>query len=206
MKKELEAIVFDIDGVLLDHEYEDKHNWLDKIEHDLNISRDLIENLHKNAQRWKELSLGNDRVEKYFKEFVDNNNITRVSYLQLLNYFINNDTFSRNYMFEEVEKLKNKGYKLYIGTHQVPEKGERLWFVEDFKKYFIKMFTSYDVGFLKSNIGFFDKISNELGIEKNKIMLIDDKQKNVDTAIQAGWQGYTYKTFDDIKKNLFDNL
>ena len=45
-----------------------------------------------------------------------------------------------------------------------------------------------------------------MGIEKNKIMLIDDKQKNVDTAIQAGWQGYTYKTFEDIKKNLFDKL
>lgn len=202
----LEALVFDIDGVLLDHEYEDKHNWLDKIENDLNIRRDLIEKLHKDAARWKELSLGKDKIEKYFKEFVENNNITRVSYLQLLNYFVNNDTLSRGYIFEEIKKLKNKGYKLYIGTHQVPEKGERLWFIEDFRKYFIKMFTSYDVGFLKTDVGFFEKISNEIKINKDKTMLIDDKQKNVDTAIRAGWQGYTYKTFEDIKENLFDKL
>ena len=202
----IKALVFDIDGVLLDHEYEDKHNWLDNIEKDLNISRDLIEKIHKNASRWKELSLGRDKAEQIFKDFIEENNITRVSYLQLLNYFINNDTASRNYMFEEIKTLKQKGYKLYIGTHQVPEKGERLWFIENFKDYFIKMFTSYEIGYLKSDVNFFHKVAEEIGENSSEIIMIDDKKKNVDTAIEAGWQGYLYTTFLNIKENLFNKL
>lgn len=202
----MKALVFDIDGVLLDHEYDKGHNWLDEIENDLMISRDLIEKIHKDSQQWKQLSLGNDNIEKYFDSFVAENNITRVSAMQLINYFINRDTKSRNYMLEEVKKLKNKNYKLYIGTHQVPEKGQRLWFIESFSDYFLDMFTSYNIGYMKSEVEFFNEVSERIGIEKSETILIDDKQKNVDTAISAGWQGYLYESFDKIKSELFERL
>ena len=138
--------------------------------------------------------------------FVAENNITRVSAMQLINYFINRDTKSRNYMLEEVKKLKNKNYKLYIGTHQVLEKGQRLWFIENFNDYFLDMFTSYNIGYMKSEVEFFNEVSERIGIEKSETILIDDKQKNVDTAISAGWQGYLYESFDKIKSELFERL
>lgn len=202
----MKALIFDIDGVLLDHENDIGHMWSEKIENDLIIPRDLIEEIHKDSKQWKSLSLGQDKVEEYFKNFVAEHNITRVSAMQLLHYFINNDTRSRNYMFEEVKKLREKNYKLYIATHQVPEKGQRLWFIEDFNKYFLDMFTSYNIGYLKSDVEFFDEVSKIIGIEKSETILIDDRKKNVDTAIKAGWNGYLYESFDKIKKELFDKL
>lgn len=202
----MKALIFDIDGVLLDHEDQNGHKWLDKIENDLMISKDLIEQIHKDSRQWKLLSLGQYQVEKYFDEFIEKNNISRISSKQLLHYFIKNDTFSRDYMFEEIKNLKEKHYQLYIATHQVPEKGQRLWFIENFNKYFIEMFTSYDIGYLKTDVEFFDKISEKIQIDKKDTILIDDKKSNVDTAIKAGWQGYLYESFDKIKVDLFDKL
>lgn len=202
----LKALVFDIDGVLLDHENEKGHDWTINIENDLNISKETVEQLHKNAKQWHNLSLGQDKVEEYFAKFLEEHNITKINAMQLVNYFINNDTNTRYYMFDEVKKLTDKNYQLYIGTHQIPEKGQRLWFIEDFNKYFIKMFTSYTIGYMKHELQFFEKITNELNLLPNEIMLIDDKKKNVDTAIKAGWQGYLYTTFEDIKENLFNRL
>ena len=38
----LKALVFDIDGVLLDHESKKGHDWTRNIENDLNISKDIV--------------------------------------------------------------------------------------------------------------------------------------------------------------------
>ena len=81
-----------------------------------------------------------------------------------------------------------------------------MWFIENFNDYFLDMFTSYNIGYMKSEVEFFNEVSERIGIEKSETILIDDKQKNVDTAISAGWQGYLYESFDKIKSELFERL
>lgn len=207
--KGINTILFDIDGVLLDHEDCNGHNWCREFKNDFNIPVEVIEQLHKNAAKWKELSLGKIQLENYLKDFLSEHNINTVNALQLVSYISNHDICTRKYMFEEVAKIKERcgnKYKLCIATHQEPNKADRLWYVEGYKNYFDGMYTSYGVGHLKTEIEFYNVISNDLGIKNNQMMLIDDKQKNVDTAKSAGCDGYLYTTFEDIKHNLFDTL
>ncbi|MDR1499090.1 MAG: hypothetical protein LBS34_02270, partial [Rickettsiales bacterium] len=81
---EIKALVFDIDGVLLDHEDEEGHRWLEVVENDLMLPRELIEKIHKDVQRWRLLTLGTDKIEEYFSDFILENNITRINSMQLL--------------------------------------------------------------------------------------------------------------------------
>ena len=64
-------------------------------------------------------------------------------------------------MIKEIEILRNKHkYQICIGTHQEPNKGEYLWNNKELKNHFDYFFTSYNVGFLKTDDGFYEKISN----------------------------------------------
>lgn len=204
---DLKAIVFDIDGVILDHQIGNNYLWLRNIKKDFNVSPDVIKKLHNDVESWKFLSLGKIKLIDYLNDFLKKENISNISGAELVQYFVKNDDNIRNYMIKEIDILRNKHkYQICIGTHQEPNKGEYLWNNKELKNHFDYFFTSYNVGFLKTDDGFYEKISNILKLKNEEILLIDDKKKNVDRAISCGWNGYLYTTFDDIKNNLFSSL
>ena len=204
--KNLKCFIFDIDGVLLDHISNNRHEWINNADKDLNIPKDTLEKIHKNVSEWKNISLGKSELKDYLDNFVKDENIRRTTSRQIMHYFVKHDTHIRQYMLNEIVKIKQKGYKICIGTHQAPEKGSRLWSIEKLNTYFDNYITSYDIGFLKSEIGFYSSVEKMLNFKSNELILIDDTQKNIDTAINAGWNAYLYTTFEDIKSDLFLKL
>lgn len=204
---DLKAIVFDIDGVILDHQIGSNYLWLRNIGRDFGASANVIKKLHSDVESWKLLSLGKIKLVDYLNEFLKKENIFNISGDELARYFVKNDDNIRDYVIKEIDILRNKHkYQICIGTHQEPNKGEYLWNNKELKNHFDYFFTSYNIGFLKTEDGFYKKISDILELKNKEILLIDDKGKNVEKAISCGWNGYLYTTFDDIKNNLFNIL
>ena len=134
--KNLKCFIFDIDGVLLDHISNNRHEWINNADKDLNIPKDTLEKIHKNVSEWKNISLGKSELKDYLDNFVKDENIRRTTSRQIMHYFVKHDTHIRQYMLNEIVKIKQKGYKICIGTHQAPEKGSRLWSIEKLNTYF----------------------------------------------------------------------
>ena len=70
------------------------------------------------------------------------------------------------------------------------------------------LFFSYEYGMRKPDINFYKKIQEKLPFKKEDILFLDDKEKNVETAREFGWNSYvvTGLELDKIKKYVEDFL
>lgn len=203
----LKALIFDIDGVILDHKTNNEYLWLRNIKNDFGVPADVIKELHYDKDSWKLLSLGRLSLKDYFTIFLAKKRINTITSKQLVKYLITHDNNIRQYMLDEVDKIRKlKKYKICIGTHQEPNKGMFLWNHEKLKLHFDYFFSSYIIGHLKTEKEFYSKIGDILKLDPSEIMLIDDNQDNLKVAKECGWNTYLYTTFDDIKSNLFEKL
>ena len=70
------------------------------------------------------------------------------------------------------------------------------------------LFFSYEYGLRKPNKEFFKRIQEELPFEKENILFLDDKEKNVEAAKEFGWNSYvvTGLELDKIKEYVEEFL
>lgn len=205
--KGIKAIVFDVDDVLLNGQDSDgNHLWQKNAERDLGISREFIQSFFFNdIEPWIRAMSGDGNMFSIIDKHVVENDLN-VSTQQIVDYLLENDVHKVPEMFGVVELLHEKGYDLYLGTHQVPERADYLW-ENVFKAMpFKKMYASCYVGCAKNNTEFFKRVRNDIGIPAQDLLFIDDKKLNAETAIEAGWRGYRHenykKTYDEVFKGL----
>jgi HAD superfamily hydrolase (TIGR01509 family) len=61
---------------------------------------------------------------------------------------------------------------------------------------------SFEKGFAKPQAKAFEAVAEELGVELEECVLIDDQERNVTGAREAGMQAILYKDVDQLKKEL----
>ena len=63
---------------------------------------------------------------------------------------------------------------------------------------------SYKLGFMKPSRGFFEKLCEQFGIEKEEAVLIDDTQENIKGAEDFGIRGHLFRGTAGLKEFLKD--
>jgi len=204
----VKTIVFDVDGVLLEGRNPDgSYKWQENVEEDLGIkSHWMGEDLFGNESEIVNLLKGKVEFEDLFEKFRKKHNLN-LDIEVFLKYWLDNDFKVEEQILSIVRKLKNKGYRLFLGTNQPIVRGEYFWKQKIFNSLFEKIFIPYYVGgYSKPEKEFYDFIEKETGIEKQDFLFIDDVIKNVEAAVSNGWQGYHYvgyeKGYEDIFKEL----
>ena len=97
-------------------------------------------------------------------------------------------------MAELLEKLKNKGYKLYVLSNfstDFQEVINRNKF--DFFKLFDGVFVSALHHTVKPEREIYAKFLSEYGLKAEECFFIDDKEENVEGAINAGMNGFVFR-------------
>lgn len=203
----VKAIIFDMDGVLFDTEpyyFERRKRFLDS--QGISIShmspKDFIGgNLQ---QVWHQL-LGEhfqaaqvQAISDDYEEFKKNN---PVPYTELL--------FPK--IKETLQQLTEKNIKLALASNSSPSDVQRAIASCQLKDYFDYVLTAKDVDNPKPAPDIYLKVGHLLGLPKNEIWVIEDSQKGISAAKEAGYQVYGIKDYrygidQDQADHIIDNI
>lgn len=120
----------------------------------------------------------------------------------LMNYrYVYLDNFQPRDGMIEIIKQVRKYYDLGIFSDQTN------WIYElndkyGFFKYFKYKFISFDLGTTKHEMNLYSIPTKRTGIKPENILLIDDKQKVIDRATEAGLKGYRFTSIEKCTKYL----
>ena len=113
-----------------------------------------------------------------------------------------NDVFTIDGMLNIVEKLKNKGYKLYLLSNTA----QSFYEYKDnipIMQYFNGIFTSSDCGYLKPDKEIYFAFLDKFKLNASECYFVDDMSANVETALELGMNGSAFSgNVNELAENL----
>ena len=191
----IKNIIFDLGGVIL----EDKTNTFLK---DLNIDKDIYDQLNIFFDNWQEMDLGNCTLEEKYSS-CNYSSIINDKYKEYLIYYYKYRKIN-NELLNIIDKLKMNNYNVYILSDNNKEAFEYYMSNNLFNNidgYVI----SYEYKTLKRDGKLFDILLNKYNLKGNECYFIDDSLININEAKKHGINCYLYNNNDDLYKNMISN-
>jgi len=183
----IRAIAFDCFGVLLD-DY--GHNWVNESD----LSPDVKTKLHELFRKRDIGELAND--DEYYERVGEIADVDP----ELLRAREHGVSPIEPMLFSYIKNQLAPRYKLYIASNASAHLLRELLQKEHFAGIFEYVFVSSEIGVIKPQPGFYAQILSSVSVSAEEILFVDDRQRNVDGAIEAGMQGYAYAGFTQFKQ------
>lgn len=204
-------IFFDVDGVLVDGWHDNpelRKPWSASIEVDLGVDLAEFEKQFFVTKRSELGSLmdacvgGHRDLKEALTEVLPHVGYTG-NVDDFVRYWFEKDSNVSNEVFDLVDTLQSiPGMELFIATGQEHHRAAYLWNELEFSKHFTDMFYSADLGFLKSDIRFYESINARLGITAGgQSLFFDDREDVVKTARLSGWDAAAFNSAADIRSH-----
>jgi epoxide hydrolase-like predicted phosphatase len=124
----------------------------------------------------------------------------KISKEEIQRIFLN--SYILNYpMLELAEKLKKK-YKLVLLTNNYEDMFDFIKSKYKLEKYFDYLFSSSGIKDKKPNKGIYQFIIEQLKINPREAIFIDDKEKNIEGASEAGFNAIKFESIEKLIKAL----
>lgn len=198
MGQTVSNVIFDVGNVLIDFCWEKTCEML-------HFSRDIIDAFEKNmilTDVWDMLDEGTISLEYAILRFIE----AMPQYENEVRLFWEHaDTFVEeyDYAFELIKELKEKGYKVYLLSNYPLDMYKLHW--PAFR--FFELVDGYIVSAVeklrKPDIRIYKLLCERYGLEPSACVFFDDRQINVDAAIEVGMQGILFES-DETVKQYFD--
>lgn len=192
-----ENIVFDVGGVLL------SYRWFDAITEagcTPEEARELGPKLFEDPC-WRELDLG---IRPYF-EVVNEFAAKYPEYTSVITEFlteVKRMPIGRPAVWEEVHRLKEKGYKLYIlsnySEYMIKNHTENLPFVQDMDGGIV----SYMVHVNKPDKGIYEALFKKYDLNPSECLFFDDREENIEGAKKCGMDGIVVTSEEFLVEEL----
>ena len=106
-------------------------------------------------------------------------------------------------MIDYIQSLRQKGILCYLSTNNEKYRTEYLWNEVGLKQSLDGLFSSCYVGHLKAQINFWEEVyKNFSTIQKNQVLVLDDKQSAINSALQFGFKAEFFKSLPDFKLDM----
>ncbi|MBO3697885.1 HAD family phosphatase [Roseivirga sp. E12] len=200
---EIDAIVFDLGGVILDLHIERTYQAFAGLG---DLSLEEVKQLS-NLDFFKQYETG-DIDDPTFRahlreelEFKGAEDILDEAWNAMIGPIAKNK-------FELLDQLSST-HKLYLmsNTNEIHMKrilriANHISSEKHFYKYFDKVFLSCEVGERKPNVGFYEHLMHETDLAPDRTLFIDDLEENITTAKNLGWKGHHLKPDESIVELL----
>jgi putative hydrolase of the HAD superfamily len=97
-----------------------------------------------------------------------------------------------------VRALRKRGHVCALGTNQEKHRAAYMRHEMGLAEEFDHIFVSCELGAAKPDGAFFGRVAEHLGSPASEICLIDDSERNVIGAKQAGWSALWYRDMTDL--------
>ena len=191
-------IILDIGGVICDEGY---GNLAKKLKIKEEQAKEIAQIVY--GENFKKCILGkldiNEHIETLQKKYPKLKNE--------IEYILNPKNYKETFpiiqkTLDEILKMKNKGYKLFILSNITKESFEYLKSRIEIEKNFNGGVYSFQEGMRKPSEEFYEVLIKKYNLKKEECIFFDDKQKNVDIGNSLGIKSIKFNTVEDIKNNL----
>lgn len=190
---QLEAVVFDFDGVLNRNYDRDGFVWSRNLAQDFGIdAREFAKTIF--DEKFRGVLSGEvdlcDIVAKVLPSLGCN-----CPAPEFLTYWFERDLALCDEMLQLVADIKSMGASCFVGTNNERHRATFIW-DRVLTGRVDGIFASGPMGVAKPDPGFFNHIQSELKItDPSRLLLIDDMGENVTAAKRAGWRTIQYGDF-----------
>lgn len=188
------AILFDLDGVVITS---NGKRFSERLSEKLSISIETISEFF--ASDFRECSFGRadlkEKIAPYLVKWGYDGSVD-----DLLKFWFENEGTPNKEVLEIVTNLRLKGIKCFVATRQEKYRKEYLLNSVGLKEKFDGIFCTCDIGYDKSEKGYWDYVFKELNLKPEEIMFFCDSKKNIDTAKSFGICAYFYEDVDFLKE------
>jgi putative hydrolase of the HAD superfamily len=128
-----------------------------------------------------------------------------VSSRELVDYWFAHDAALDERLLADLSAARADGFEAHLATVQEHHRARHLWEALGLREHFSAMHYAADVGFRKSEAGFYDVVQRRTGLAAHLHCLIDDSQDNVDAARGAGWRAFHWRPtsrLTEVLRNL----
>lgn len=196
----IKAIIFDVDGVLIDLTIEKAKYQLQR---DWGITPEQTEPFFTNefiACLKGEADL-KESVAPYLQTWGWNDSINAY-----LDYWFESQKDINKELIAEIQLLKNKGYKIYVATNQEKHRAEYLSHKLGFGEIFDGFYSSSQIGEIKNEPTFFRRLLEQIKLKPSEVLFWDDGVSHVESAKSIGIKSELYTDFKKFKKTMENYL
>lgn len=121
----------------------------------------------------------------------------------LLQYWFKSEHYRDEEVIKSIQQLRERGIACHFSTNQEKYRMEYMKKEMGFGSVFDQFFSSADLGYKKPDVKFWETIFERLQpIDKDNVLVWDDKIENVNSAVAFGFQTELYKDYGSYKKKM----
>lgn len=179
-------IIFDFDGVLVRSRKRNKSFlWQEYIERDLGISPEIMAKIF-DQPRWNDIISGRLEFKKQLEETFQKAQV-KVKVNDFIDYWLSNDLNWYPETLAFADEMSQGGHQVCIATNQDKIRTNYILEQEKISQRFERLISSCDLGVCKPSPEFYLRLIDELDARRaEQIIIVDDGQKNIETATKVG--------------------
>lgn len=190
-------IIFDVGGVLLDYDWQGAMVKAGaKVDNVVSLGRKLLDD-----PVWKEFDLGirpyDDVMDELCNKYSEHSEIIR--------YFlthVENMPLPRPKVWEEVHRIKEKGYRLFILSNYCQKMFDCHAGTRPFIKDMDGIMVSYMVHVNKPDAGIYEALLEKYNLNPKESIFFDDKEENTEAARRLGIDAVTITSEECLLEEL----
>ncbi len=193
----IKNVIFDIGNVLTNYRW--REFMQDKGYNDEQIERLAKATVYDPA--WNEFDRGIYEEEEIYQAFIKNDPEIE-DWIRSTFADVNGLVTKRDFAIPWIEDLKSKGYKVYYLSNFSEKADRECSDAIDFIPHMDGGFLSYKVKLIKPDHKFYELLLSTYNLVAEECVFIDDVQKNIDAAREAGINAIQYKDYEQVKEDL----
>jgi putative hydrolase of the HAD superfamily len=198
----IQALMVDVDGVLVDGRPEDGRHWHASVAEDLGFASDT---LHEQffAPYWENIVLGRAGLMEHLTTALQKI-APHVSPAKFVSYWFERDSRLAAPLLQELSLVRSAGIRVYLATNQEHLRAAYLMEKLGLAEHVDGIFYSAHLGAKKPDMKFFAKVQAAVGLRGEETLLIDDSRQNIEAALKGGWQAlhWTKHSSPNIVRSL----
>jgi putative hydrolase of the HAD superfamily len=196
----INALMIDVDGVIVEGRPADGRHWSAELDADLGISRTALQSaLFK--PHWERIVTGqaelHDCLTRVLAEIAPH-----VTADRLLSYWFEHDARLNHRFLQDLASLRAKGMRAFLATNQEHSRARYLMETLELSAYVDGCYYSAEIGQRKPRVEFFQVVALRVALPPDNLLLIDDSEDNVGAARAAGWRAARWTADQDLSEIL----